>query len=178
MLGLALLLMANFGADCVAQGTSMRDPRQGRRLYCLGKDGLAIRGYSPVSYFDHEKAEKGSSEFAVEHRGITYHFTDAGQVERFNADPDKYEPAHGGWCSLMMSASGHRTEANPESFKIVDGRLLLFWHGKYRGKTVDGLANWNKRYNVPANETKGLGRADKNWSLITAGKKRSPIRVF
>ena len=174
---LAISLAAIQAAQSAAQGkaTSTERAWPGLKLYCLDKEGLAIQGYSPVSYFDNKKAEKGSPEFAVTHQGITYHFTDAEQVEKFKADPKKYEPAHGGWCSLMMAGSGNRTEANPESFKIVGGKLLLFFHGEVRGNTVDGRANWRKSR---GNERTRIRKADNNWSQITAGKKRSQIRTF
>jgi len=56
-----------------------------------------------------------------------------------------YRPAHGGWCSLMLSGSGNLTPADPETFKIVDGQLLLFWSGEFNGNAVDGLANWESK---------------------------------
>ena len=129
-LTLAILLTAVHRDDSAAQDTvtSSEKPREGLRLYHLDNDRLAIQGYSPVSYFDKKKAEKGNAEFAVTHQGITYHFADAAQVEKFMADPDKYEPAHGGWCSLAMSGTkGNRVRANPKTFKIVDDKLLLFF---------------------------------------------------
>ena len=175
-LALTILLTAIQGPYSAAQdkATSAERPREGLKLYCLDNDGLAIQGYSPVSYFDKRKAEKGNPEFAVTHRGVTYHFTDAKQVEEFKANPDKYEPAHGGWCALMMAGSGNRVAANPESFKIVGGKLLLFFHGKVKGKTVDGRANWQKR----GNQRGQLRKADKTWSQIEAGKRPSKIRTF
>ena len=170
----ALVFIQGQAIAAQGKGKSTEKPRRGLKLYCLDKEGLALQGYSPVSYFDNKKAEKGSPEFAVTRQGITYHLTDVAQVEKFKANPGKYEPAHGGWCSLMMAGSGNRVEANPESFKIVGGKLLLFFHGDVRGNTVDGRANWQKR----GNERGQLRNANKNWSQIKAGKKRSRIRTF
>jgi len=53
-----------------------------------------IDGYSPVSYFTVNKAEKGMPEFSVEHKGKLYYLTSAEQVEIFNQDPDKYAPKY------------------------------------------------------------------------------------
>lgn len=53
-----------------------------------------IDGYSPVSYFTVNKAEKGSQEFSVEQKGKLYYLTSAEQVEIFNQNPDKYRPRY------------------------------------------------------------------------------------
>jgi len=174
----AIVATAIHGTDSAAQDTATTPDkaREGIKLYRLDDDGLALQGYSPVSYFDKKTAEKGNPEFAVTHQGITYHLTDTAQVEKFNADPDKYEPAHGGWCSLAMCGkAGNRVSANPESFKIVDDKLLLFFHGQYQGRIVDGLDNWNKSR---SKEEVRVRRADSNWKKITSGKKRSKVMNF
>lgn len=59
-------------------------------------NGIALGGYSPVSYVDLGRAEQGSPEHTVDYNGARYLFTDAGQVATFRADPAKYEPAYGG----------------------------------------------------------------------------------
>lgn len=172
LLLLAVLPACAGGAQ--ADRSSAPEARQGLRFYALAPSGLAIDGYSPVSYFERGKAEKGSAEFAVTHDGVTYHFTDAEQVAAFQASPETYEPAHGGWCSLMLSGSGQRTRANPESFKIVDGQLLLFWAGDFKGRYIDGAKNWETREDEQAT----LAKANDTWTKILAGKKRSKIVEF
>ena len=164
-----------FASACFA-GDATPDPL---KLMRLDTSGVAIDGYSPVSYFERGRAEVGDPQYAVQHHGVTYHLTDAGQVAQFEADPDRYVPAHGGWCSLMLSGSGRRTPANPESFKIVDGKLLLFWDGIYQGQHVSGLANWSsKTDDDPKKESRRLRKADKTWEKILAGKKRAPVVLF
>ena len=108
------------------------------------------------------------------HAGITYYLTSAEQAEAFEANPEAFEPAHGGWCSLMFSGSGNRTKANPESFKIVDGQLLLFWAGDYKGQYIDGAKNWETR----EDEAATLAKANETWDKIKAGKKKSKIVSF
>jgi hypothetical protein len=171
-------MVVSVSSACAGENGSPADAepeaRLGLRYYALDENGLAIDGYSPVSYFERGKAELGSSEYAVTHKGITYQLTDAQQVETFNADPDAYEPAHGGWCSLMFSGSGKRTRANPESFKIVNGQLLLFWAGELKGNYIDGAKNWETR----EDEQKTLAKANETWAKIVAGKKRAKIVEF
>lgn len=142
-------------------------------------NGLAIDGYSPVSYFQRDQAEKGNPEFSVTHQGITYWLTDQEQVDLFQQNPDKYAPAHGGWCSLMLSGSGSRTPANPESWKIVDDRLLLFWSGDYKGMAISGLKNWHSKTNREYDqELQRLGVADQTWAAILNGERESEIQFF
>jgi YHS domain-containing protein len=107
--------------------------------------GIGIDGYSPVSYFTEGKPQRGDPAFSATHDGITYHFTDAQQVDLFEQDPTRYLPAHGGWCTLMMGGSGRRTPGHPESFVIVDDRLMLFWSGDTEQTRGMGLMNWGRK---------------------------------
>ena len=55
-----------------------------------------------------------------------------------------------------MGETGEKVKVDPETFKILDGRLLLFYN--FRGNNT--LNDWNK------NE-KGLKvKADQNWKKI------------
>ena len=148
-------------------------------LLRLNPQGVAIDGYSPVSYFQRGKAEQGSAEFSASYKGATYWFTDARQVAMFNENPDQFLPAHGGWCSLMLSGSGQRTPANPESWVMVDGQLLLFWSGTFKDMEINGLKNWESK--TKGSEKKALKRlatANKTWDAIIAGKKEGAIILF
>jgi len=125
--------------------------------YNLGPDRVGMGGYSPVSYFETGRAEMGTTPFVVSHRGVHYKFKTPMQIETFKADPDKYEPACGGWCVLGM-ASGKKTPADPTSFKIVSGRLLLF----ARDGRTDALNQWNA-----GDERALLEAADTYWKDIS-----------
>jgi hypothetical protein len=103
----------------------------------LGADGVAISGYSPVSYF-RGKAERGSELFAAAYDGVTYHLTDASQLDEFERDPERYVPAFGGWCAFGMAISD-KFPVDPTRFKVVDGRLYLF----LRNDRLDALELWN-----------------------------------
>ncbi len=141
--------------------------------------GLGLDGYSPVSYFEHGQAELGSAAFEHPYQGVTYRLTNAQQLQQFRNDPEAYLPAHGGWCSLMLSGSGRMTPANPESFTIVDGQLLLFWDGQFKGQAVSGLSNWHSKTNHdPKKERKRLHSANKTWQKIKQGKKAPQVVIF
>ncbi|MEM9530292.1 MAG: YHS domain-containing (seleno)protein [Pseudomonadota bacterium] len=154
------------------------EPRTEAELTRQGPDGVALDGYSPVSYFTRGKAERGDPQFAVTHNRVTYHLANADQVDAFNADPARFIPAHGGWCSLMLSGSGNLTPANPESFKIVDDRLLLFWAGDFNGQPVSGLANWETKFSTPQGEREVMQQADNTWQALLDGRRGERVLFF
>ena len=118
----------------------------------LGSDGLAIEGYDPVSYFS-GNAVKGNAAYAYTVDGATYRFTSAKNRDLFKAAPAKYQPQYGGWCAYAMGAKGQKVEIDPETFKVLDGKLYLFYN-KYFNNT---LKSWNK-------DEAGLKtKADANW---------------
>lgn len=116
---------------------------------------LGLSGYDPVSYFG-PSVVKGKPEFQTTYRGIVYYFSSGSNRELFKADPAKYEPAYGGWCAYAMGATGEKVEVDPHTFKMVNGRLHLYYN-KYFNNT---LTDWNK------DERKLKRRADENWAKI------------
>ena len=116
------------------------------------KKNVALQGYDVITYFDN-KPEEGSEKNAFQYKGITYYFKSAGNLSKFKMSPEKYEPLYGGWCAYAMGATGEKVKVDPETFKIMDGRLLLFYN--FWGNNT--LEDWN------ANEKKLKESADKNW---------------
>ncbi len=108
-----------------------QDERQLNK-YEIGRSKLAIEGYDPVAYFKEGggKPAKGRKDLEYTHRGVVYRFANAQNLERFKANPDRYEPTHGGWCAYAI-AKGDYTEPNPKRFLIQNGRLMLFYDGLF-----------------------------------------------
>ncbi len=100
---------------------------------------IAIQGYDPVSYFK-GKPSKGKKEIAATHEGVVYNFSSVANREAFLKKPMSYEPQFGGWCSYAMGSSGDKVEINPETFKILDGKLYLFYNAYFNNT----LKSWNK----------------------------------
>lgn len=88
-------------------------------------EGVFIFGYDPVAYFTMGKPVRGSQEFAYEYLGAKWYFANAEHRQMFSAEPIKYIPQHGGYCSAA-AASGTISAANPRAWRIIDGRLYLF----------------------------------------------------
>ncbi len=118
--------------------------------------GLAIQGYDPVAYFTQNKAVKGNKQFTALADGVTYNFSNAANRELFVKDYKKFEPQYGGWCAYAMGAANEKVEIDPETFKIVDGKLFLFYHSWINNT----LNKWNK------DEANLKSKADRNWAIL------------
>lgn len=139
--------------------TQAAPQRDVRKDYNVDKQGVAIEGYDPVAYFDGKPA-KGDASLTAKHNGVTYRFANEANRKKFEAAPDQYVPAYGGWCAYAM-VDGDKVEVDPETFKIVDGRLFLYYNG-FLGNT---LKKWNK-----GNEAEQTGKADANWEKASGEK--------
>ncbi|SDL47059.1 YHS domain-containing protein [Siphonobacter aquaeclarae] len=135
-------------------GTALAQTAETRmKQYNLERSGLALQGYDPVSYFTEKRAVKGRKEYSFLHKGVTYLFSSSRNLDTFRQDPSRYEPQYGGWCAYAMGKNGEKVEVDPETFKIADGRLYLFYNRFFNNT----LNSWNK-------DEAGLKtRADLNW---------------
>lgn len=104
------------------------------------KNDIALEGYDPVSYFN-GKPLKGKLSIHFQYRGLAYLFANTANLDKFKSSPEMYEPAFGGWCAYAMGSSGEKVKIDPETFKIVDGKLYLFYN--FWGNNT--LTDWNKQ---------------------------------
>lgn len=86
--------------------------------------GPAISGYDAVAYHTLGKPVEGTSQFKAEYQGVTWQFASAANRDLFAANPAKYAPAYGGWCSAGAS-KGKKVATQPHLFAVVDGQLYL-----------------------------------------------------
>lgn len=117
------------------------------------KKGVSLEGYDPVSYFNGNPLE-GKSELRSTHKGVTYQFATVVNQAKFKSAPASYEPAFGGWCAYAMGETGEKVKIDPETYKVLDGKLYLFYN--FWGNNT--LTDWNK------NETTLKAKAEENWS--------------
>jgi YHS domain-containing protein len=143
-----LLLLLLLAGTAFAQTSETR-----QKQYNLGSSGLAIQGYDPVAYFLSNKAIEGKKDFSASYNGVTYRFASKQNKDEFTRNPARYEPQFGGWCAFAMGKKGEKVEIDPETFKILDGKLYLFYN-KYFNNT---LKSWNQ------NEPRLQTQADHNW---------------
>lgn len=117
---------------------------------------IAIQGYDPVAYFTTGKPTKGNKDLVAVAEGVTYFFATTSNKDLFLKDYKKYEPQYGGWCAYAMGFSGEKVEIDPSTFKILNGKLYLFYHSW----TNNTLNKWNKEEDILRN------KADKNWANL------------
>lgn len=120
------------------------------------EDGVAIQGYDPVAYFTQQKAVKGKKDWRVQHDGVTYYFSSADNKLAFEKNPQGFEPQYGGWCAYAMGATGEKVEVDPETFKVAQDRLYLFYNRFFNNT----LPKWNQE------EASLRAQADKNWQTF------------
>jgi YHS domain-containing protein len=145
-----LVLALVFGSGVSAQQAAQVRKEE----YNVDKSGVALQGYDPVAYFLDHKAVEGKKDITTVFNGISYRFASEEHRQAFKTNPAKYEPQYGGWCAYAMGATGEKVEINPKTFKIVDGKLYVFYN-KYFNNT---LVKWNE------NESHLKNSADKNWT--------------
>jgi len=127
-----------------------------RKKHFNTDQGLAVKGYDPVAYFTENKAVKGKKDWAVSDQGVLYYFSSSANKEEFKKNPAKYEPQYGGWCAYAMGKEGSKVEVDPGTFKIIDGKLFLFYNQFFNNT----LKTWNK------DEAHLHPQADNNWQKL------------
>ena len=126
----------------------------------VNSKGIAIDGYDPVSYFQN-KPQKGSPRLSYGYKGTTFFFSSEANLSLFRDNPGKYAPKYGGYCAYAMGNSGKKVSINPETYKITNGKLYLF----YNNWGNNTLEPWKK------NEDRLKDQADKNWGKISSTDK-------
>jgi hypothetical protein len=86
---------------------------------------IAIRGYDTVAYFTQHAPVRGTPAYTADWVGSTWQFASAANRDLFLADPVRYLPQFGGLCTGALGY-GVAVAADPEAWRIVDGRLYLF----------------------------------------------------
>ena len=127
-----------------------------KKLQLNIENGIAIQGYDPVAYFKQAKAIKGQKQLSVQQEGVLYYFSSESNKQAFIKNPLAYEPQYGGWCAYAMGETGDKVAINPTTFKIVNGKLYLF----YNSFLNNTLKTWNK------NQADLNKKADTNWIKI------------
>jgi YHS domain-containing protein len=146
-----ILLMLAFASNINAQ----TNPEKRSKEYNLSKS-VALSGYDPVAYFKPGKAITGKKDISVVFEGVTYYFSTQANKDIFLKSPSVFEPQYGGWCAYAMGSTGEKVEVDPETFKIIDNKLYLFYNAFFNNT----LKTWNK------DEANLKNKADNNWKKI------------
>lgn len=149
-----LVVLISIAAFAISATHPMQNDGVRTKHYNHSK-GIAIQGYDPVSYFVN-KVRKGDKKYSYTHKGITYYFATEPNLNVFKKNPERYEPQYGGWCAYAMGNDGTKVEIDPETYKVVGGKLYLFYNKFFNNTKKD----WDK------DEINLMAKADKNWAAI------------
>lgn len=135
----------------------------------IDNSGYAVSGYDVVAYWDLKQnsvgtpqpsAIPGKKTITTKYNGANWAFSSVANRDKFLKNPSKYLPAFDGHCAYGV-AQGGKVPANPNLWRIVDGKLYL-----NITKVVSGL--WEK-------DVSGfIKTAQNNWTGLKA--KSSPKR--
>jgi len=123
-----------------------------KELISINEQGLMLEGYDMVSLLQNKKA-KGIAEFSAKYHGAIYWFTSADNQAKFNQNPQKYEPAYGGYCAV--AAFYNKVEpGNINNYALHDGKIYVNRNDKAQGI-------WNKK----GPETI-IKKSNENWPVL------------
>jgi len=108
-----LALLALPGAAGFAQSNAPATPE------------VALKGHDTVAYFTEKRPVMGTAQNGYEWDGSRYQFSSVKNREVFAANPDRYAPQFGGMCATGLGM-GMKTAADPNVWKIVNGKLYVF----------------------------------------------------
>ena len=111
--------------------------------------GLAMQGFDPVAYFTVGEPTKGDYRLTAVYNDATYWFSSEENKAAFEANPEAYAPAYGGFCAFG-TAMGFKFDGDPNYWKIVDDKLYLNlsaqiqerWNEDVPGFIVSADTNW------------------------------------
>ena len=114
--------------------------------------GLGLRGYDPVAYFEDRKPIRGVENLSASYGGARYLFASESHRKLFLKNPKKYVPEYGGFCAVGASF-GEKVDVDPETGKVVNGKLYL--------------NNGPKALGIFEHDTRGtISRANQNWPTV------------
>ncbi|MDX1483352.1 MAG: YHS domain-containing (seleno)protein [Alphaproteobacteria bacterium] len=149
LLGLLIIPFLSFAVIGAAPAAAEKPP-----VYTGFLSNLAVGGYDPVAYFKEKRPVKGSADYTLNHKGVTWRFASRENLEAFRADPGAYAPQYGGYCAWAVS-QGYTAKGDPMYWRIVGGKLYLNYDGSVQ-------ARWEK--DIPG----FIAKADANWPKVLA----------
>ena len=114
--------------------------------------GLAISGFDPVAYFIETKAELGRPEYELTADGVIWRFRNEGNRAAFEAHPEVYRPAFGGYDPVAIGRE-RAVPGHPLIWRMVDGRLYLFYSEQNRAAFL-------------ADPARVLAAAERKWPAV------------
>lgn len=112
-------------------------------VWNTNSDDVVLDGYDVVAYFNAAEAVRGRVDLSATHDGVIFHFSSTENRSAFRQQPEKYLPKFGGFCAFGVAANKAKVPVDPETFKIYNGELLVFFNDLYQGEKVNTKVMWN-----------------------------------
>ncbi|ABD55716.1 YHS domain-containing (seleno)protein [Jannaschia sp. CCS1] len=145
-----------FGLGLLAASTTLIATRASAAEPNIYQDaGIAIDGADAVAFFglaEEDAPVIGQAEHALDWNGAIWHFANAENRAIFEANPEAYAPAFGGYCAYA-AARGYVASTVPEAWSVVDGRLFLNYSRRIRRRWLRELPE-------------AIGRGDTNYPAM------------
>ena len=159
---LAAFVLSGCGAMVAQNPSSAYSPVNAVREG--GDDRVLLAGHDVVAYFTQGRHAKGSQEHESVYEGVTLRFASAEHKALFEADPKKYLPQFGGYCTNGI-AYGIPWGGDADTWAMIDGKLYIFGgQGSKDAFMLDPAGN--------------LKLAEKYWSEEIAGRNSFLQRAY
>lgn len=122
-------------AGVVIQAAALAGPQY------VDRDGHALSGFDAVAYHVEGVAREGDASISAEHNGVVWLFSSAENRDLFLEDPERYAPAYDGHCAFAM-ANGRKVRADPEVWRIVDGRLYVNYSDRVQRRWEEDIPGY------------------------------------
>lgn len=86
---------------------------------------LGLHGADPVALLDHGRNVEGVAAQTAIHDRVAYYFASEANRMAFEANPARYVPQNGGFCTFGVSVS-KKFDGDPNFATVMDDRLYVF----------------------------------------------------
>ena len=128
----------------------------------VDSSGFAVSGYDVVAYqslAQSSPAVAGRSNITARYNGAVFAFSNVQNRDLFQSNPAKYAPQFDGHCAYGV-AKGGKVPANPNLWRVVDGKLYLnitrnvagFWTSDVASNISSGNSQWSRLETAPASD--------------------------
>ena len=112
---------------------------------------LGLHGVDPVAFIELGNRLEGAAPYTAVHDGVAYYFSSEANLNTFTANPEKYLPQNGGFCTYGVSV-GKKFDGDPEYHAVINKQLYVFLNkeifeafNKDREGTISNAANtWQR----------------------------------
>ncbi|MEQ8744102.1 YHS domain-containing (seleno)protein [Parasphingorhabdus sp.] len=120
---------------------------------------LGLHGVDPVAFISTGNRIEGAAKYAAVQDGVAYYFSSEANLAAFKANPARYMPQNGGFCTFGVSV-GKKFDGDPRWADVRHGKLYVFlseeifnaYQKDPEGAIAKAEANWKKIRHTAARE--------------------------